>query len=139
MTNHQTESLNSLLDVALSYACDKLEKNKTLYPFLYVIDKENNLKQANELTEQEKEIPIDELIESFKITLKEKKDYFGFAFGLGVKVNRFKNEGFVKAIEVHIEHRDLQQAHFCYLPYQMIEGKIQYGQLFAQQKLKEIL
>lgn len=130
---NQTD-LNLLLDHSLSRACDELEKNGFFYPFAITLQPDGELQRSGELTEEEKNKDPEELLKQMHAMLAagcRQKLHKAVAVGVDVKVQRFKSEGFVKAVEVMIEHED-GGAFDCFLPYRKKENStIEYGQIFS--------
>ena len=126
------EVLNLLLDHSLSMACDQLEKEGFFYPFSYAMDPSGELMRSGELTEEEKSADPEQIIAQIHAMLAagcRQKLHKAVAVVTDIKVERFKAEGFVRAIEASIEHED-GSGYNCFLPYRVIDGKIQYGSLF---------
>ena len=128
------EELNLLLDHSLSWGCDELEKNGFFYPYALTLQPDGDLQRSGELSEEEKGKDPEELLNQMHAMLAagcRQKLHKAVAVGADVKVQRFKSEGFVKAIEVMIEHED-GSAFDCFLPYRKKEdGSIEYGQVFS--------
>ncbi len=126
--------LNLLLDHSLSWGCDELEKNGFFHPYAITLQPDGELQRSGELTDEEKNKDPEELLEQIHAMLAagcRQKLHKAVAVGVDVKVQRFKSEGFVKAIEVMIEHED-GNAFDCFLPYRKKEnGSIEYGQVFS--------
>lgn len=128
-----TEDLNSLLDVALSLGCDALEKEDFCYPFAITLQHDGSVQRSGELTDEEKSMDPEKLIEQITATLAagaRQKLHKGTALGMDVKVKRFESEGFVKALEVVIEHEE-GFGFDCFLPYKKENGKYIYGSIFS--------
>ena len=126
------EVLNQILDHSLSMACDLLEKEGCFYPFSFVMDPQGEMMRSGELTEEEKASDPEKLISQIEAMLSSgcrQGLYKAVAVVTDVKVERFKSEGFVRSVEVRIEHED-GSGFDCYLPYRRSEGKVQYGSLF---------
>lgn len=128
------EELNLLLDHALSWGCDTLEAQGFFHPYAITLENDGSLQRSGELTDEEKSKDPEELLKQIHATLAagcRQKLHRAVAVGVDVKVQRFKSEGFVKAIEVSIEHID-GNAFECFLPYNKNEdGSIQYGAIFS--------
>ena len=128
-----TEDLNSLLDVALSYGCDTLESEDYFHPFAITLQADGSVQRSGDLTDEEKSMNPEDLIKQISATLASgarQKLHKGTALGMDVKVKRFESEGFVKAIEVIIEHED-GYGFDCFLPYRKEAGKYIYGSVFS--------
>jgi hypothetical protein len=142
MSPETSEELNTVLDVAFSYGCDFLERGQTLYAFAITMDKNGEVNRSGELSTNDKILDPEDLTQAHIITLKKEINqeiHKVAATGLDVKVQRFKGEGFIKAIEVHIEHIALDRAQVCYLPYILnADDTVTYGEIFSQQKDKVI-
>lgn len=128
------EDLNLILDHCLSWGCDILEKDGYFHPFAFTLQPDGSLQRSGDLTEEEKGKDPEELLKQIHAMLTSgcrQKLHKAVAVGSDVKVQRFKNEGFVKAIEVMIEHED-GSAFDCFLPYRKAQnGSIEYGAVFS--------
>ena len=126
--------LNLLLDHAFSWGCDTLEADGFFHPYAITLESDGSLQRSGKLTDEEKAKDPEELIKQIHATLASgcrQKLHKAVAVGVDVKVQRFKSEGFVKAIEVSIEHED-GNAFECFLPYQKNQdGSVQYGEVFS--------
>ena len=131
------EDLNLILDHSFSWGCDMLEKDGYFYPFALTLEHNGSIQRSGDLSEEEKDKDPEELIKQMHATLAagcRQKMHKAVAVGTDVKVQRFQSEGYVKAIEVSIEHED-GSAFDCYLPYQKNEnGSFQYGTVFSNPK-----
>ena len=126
------EVLNPILDHSLSMACDQLEKDGYFFPFSFAMDQQGELMRSGELSEEEKKGDPEAVIKQMHAMLASgcrQKIHKAVAVITDVKVERFKSEGFVRAVEVRIEHED-GSGFDCYLPYRNTSGKIQYGSMF---------
>ena len=128
-----TEDLNSLLDVALSCGCDTLESQGFVHPFAITLQHDGSVQRSGDLTDEEKSMDPEKLIEQMTATLAagaRQKIHKGIALGMDVKGKRFESEGFVRAIEVIIEHED-GYGFDCFLPYKKEGEKYIYGTVFS--------
>ena len=66
--NSKSEDLNSLLDVALSLGCDALEKEDFL-SFAITLQHDGSVQRSGELTDEEKSMDPEKLIEQITATL----------------------------------------------------------------------
>ena len=126
------EDLNFLLDNSLSMGCDLLEKDGFFHPFSFVLDPNGQLMRSSELTEEEKGKNPEEILNQIHATLASgcrQKLHKAVTVVSDVKVQRFKSEGFVRAIEVIIESDD-GSGYDCFLPYKKAGDQIQYGTIF---------
>ena len=126
------EVLNQILDHSLSFACDQLESEGYFYPFSFVLNADGELMRSGDLTEEEKLASPEKIIDQMNAMLAagcRQKLHKAVALVCDVKVERFKSEGFVKAVEVIIDYED-GTGFKCYLPYKNAQGKFQYGSLF---------
>jgi hypothetical protein len=128
------DDLNSILDVSLSMGCDLLEKDGFFQPFAVTLEADGELQRSGELSEEEKKQDPEKNIAQIEATLSagcRQGLHRAAAIGMDVKVQRFANEGYVKAIEVKIEHQD-GLCFDCFLPYKVLgDGKLQYGSIFS--------
>ena len=128
-----TEDLNSLLDMALSMGCDFLEEKGEFSPYAVTLGHDGTLQRSGDLTDEEKQMDPEKLIEQISATLASgarQKLHKATALGMDVKVKRFESEGFVKAIEVIIEHED-GYGFDCFLPYKKAGENYSYGSVFS--------
>lgn len=128
-----TDDLNNLLDVGLSMGCDLLEEKGFFHPFAITLEHNGDLQRSGDLTEEEKSMDPEGLIEQMQAMLAagaRQGLHKATALGMDVKVKRFENEGFVRAIEVIIEHQD-GYGFDCFLPYKKVDGKLQFGTVFS--------
>jgi len=128
------EDLNLILDHSLSWACDMLEKEGFFFPFAFTLQQDGSLQRSGDLTDEEKGKSPEDLANQMHAMLAagcRQKLHKAVSVGLDVKVQRFESEGYVKAIEVMIEHED-GSAFDCFLPYRKKEnGRVEYGTLFS--------
>lgn len=128
------EELNLILDHALSWGCDTLEADGFFHPYAITLENDGSLQRSGALSDEEKAKDPEELLKQIQATLASgcrQKLHKAVAVGSDVKVQRFQSEGFVKAIEVSIEHID-GNAFECFLPYSKNEdGSIKYGAIFS--------
>ena len=128
------QDLNLLLDHAFSWGCDTLESQGYFHPYAITLQEDDSLQRSGELTDEEKAKDPEELLKQIHATLAagcRQNMHKAVAVGVDVKVQRFKSEGYVKAIEVTIEHVD-GNSFECFLPYKKNEdGSVQYGAVFS--------
>ncbi len=128
-----TEHLDLLLDSALSKACEKLEKNQTLNPFVCMMDK-NTYVHFNEDFDQEiYESDPEQLIEDFFIRLQKEvkeKDFLGCVVVSQVKVKHPEYGEYCSAVEAHLEYKD-GTAVDCFLPFNKKTDLVEYGDIFS--------
>ncbi len=127
------EELNLILDHCLSWGCEQLEKDGFFYPFAFTLQPDGSLQRSGDLTDEEKNLDPEKLISQIHAMLASgcrQKLHKAAAIGLDVKVKRFIKEGFVKAIEVQLEHED-GTAVDIFLPYKKNGSRIEYGAIFS--------
>lgn len=128
------EDLNLILDHSLSWGCEALENEGLFYPFSFTLQHDGSLQRSGDLTEEEKGKDPEELLKQMHAMLAagcRQKLHKAVAVGVDVKVQRFASEGFVKAVEVIIEHED-GIAVDCFLPYRKKDdGSFDYGAIFS--------
>lgn len=126
--------LNLILDHAFSWGCDKLESEGYFHPYALTLEHDGSIQRSGDLNDEDKSKDPEELLKQYHATLAagcRQKMHKAVAVGTDVKVQRFKSEGYVKAIEVSIEHED-GNAFECFLPYSKnADGSIQYGSVFS--------
>jgi hypothetical protein len=113
--------------------CDFLESKDHFSPFAVTLQHDGTLQRSGELTAEEKDMNPEALIDKIKATLASgcrQKLHKAIALGTDVKVQRFKSEGYVRAIEVHIEHED-GYGFECFLPYRKEDNKLICGEIFS--------
>ncbi len=127
------EELNLILDLCLSWGCEQLEKDGFFHPFAFTLQPDGSLQRSGELTEDEKLQDPEKIIAQIQAMLSSgcrQNLYKAAAIVIDVKVKRFVKEGFVKAVEVQLEHED-GTAVDVFLPYRKNGNRIEYGAIFS--------
>ncbi|WDE96940.1 hypothetical protein PQO03_03065 [Lentisphaera profundi] len=131
----KTEHLDLMLDSALTKACEKLEKNETLYPYVLVMDKNAYVEFNDDFDQAVYESDPEELIEDLFLRLKKRadeEDIYGAGLVCQVKVKHPEYGEYCSAIEAHVEYKD-GSAYDCFLPYNKKDDKIEYGEIFSSE------
>ena len=129
------EHMNAILDVALTYGCDLLERDNKFFPYAVTLEKDGQVNRSESIDVDSSDEDPEEIFDQMKQTLKRdvlEGQFIGYGVGLDVKVKRFESEGFVKAINVFIYHQD-GTAFECYLPYsKRPDNNYDFGQVWGQ-------
>ena len=129
------EHMNAILDVALTYGCDLLQRDNKFFPYAATLEKDGSVQRSESIDVDSSDEDPEKIFEQMCQTLK--RDvmeglYLGYGVGLDVKVKRSPTEDYTKAVHVYIYHQD-GTAFECYLPYsKAVDGNYAFGQVWGQ-------
>ncbi len=131
----KTEHLDLMLDSALTKACEKLEKNENVYPYVLVMDKNAYVQFSEDFDQDVYESDPEELIEDLYIRLQKRaleEDIFAVGLVCQVKVKHPEYGEYCSAIEAHVEYKD-GSSYDCFLPYNKKDDRVEYGDIFSSE------
>lgn len=131
----KTEHLDLMLDSALTKACEKLEKNENVYPYVLVMDKNAYVQFSEDFDQDVYESDPEELIADLYIRLQKRaleEDIFAVGLVCQVKVKHPEYGEYCSAIEAHVEYKD-GSSYDCFLPYNKKDDRVEYGDIFSSE------
>ena len=129
------EHLDLMLDAALTKACEKLEKEQVLHPYVLTMDKNTFIEFSEDFSEDVYESDPEELIEDLYIRLRKRAEIdkiLGSVLVCQVKVKPPGKSTYSSAVEAHVEYCD-GSSYDCFLPFSKDGSQVNYGQIFSSE------